>query len=134
MNASLTPCPRCSSRVLLVRPQWNYARHTSAKREREALAGKKPDGVTTPGIRCYIWVGQCAHGSAFYDNFRNPTSDEPEIAAVEKRWHAHALDLFCEMTARWTAAQRDLHARTLGIELPPEAPAQQKPKTDNDND
>lgn len=127
MNANLTPCPRCSSRVALVRPQWTYARHTSEKREREARENKKIEPGTPP-IRCYIWVGECSHGKAFFNNDRNPIGDEAELTAIEERWHTEALSLFSALTALWTPAQRALHAWTLGINLPPESPAQ--PKTD----
>lgn len=122
MKTILAPCPRCSSRVHLARPQWVYARHTSAKREQEALAKGKPSG--SPAIRCYVWVGDCSHASAFFNNDRNPIEDSPELAEVEARWDAEVLRLFNALTERWTPAQRALHARTLGIKLPPEPPAQ----------
>lgn len=78
MNANLTPCPRCSSRVKLVRPEWSYAHRTSARRK----------------VRCYIWVGGCGHGVDFQSNSFAPLREETEVEEIEKRWNAHALDLF----------------------------------------
>ncbi len=116
MNTSLTPCPRCSSRTRLVRPEWAYADKTSARRK----------------VRCFIWVGGCGHGVDFQSTRFAPLKEETEAGEIEAIWHAHALELFSALTARWTPAQRALHARALGIELPPDPPAQQQPKTDNE--
>lgn len=103
MNEELLPCPRCSSRVSLRRPQWTYAHRTSKKR----------------GVRCVIWTSECSHSDLFPVS-NDPISDEAEIVAASARWNANVVTLFQELTKRWTAAQRALHARTLGIELPPE--------------
>ena len=113
----LAACPRCSSRHRLVRPEWSYARHTSAKR----------------GVRCYIWTGMCSHGDRFFNNERNPISDEAELEATEKRWEDETELLFGELTAHWTDAQRSLHARTLGIKFIAGSPAQPQQQPEKQN-
>lgn len=114
MNASnftLACCPRCSSRINLVRPEWNHARRTSTLRNAPH----------------FIWAASCSHSVEFARTV--PVCDAVGVETHTKRWDEECERMFRDLTKNWTNAQRALHARTLGNHFHASTEAQEQQPT-----
>lgn len=99
-------CPICSTRFRSEFPVWHFAHRTSDKR----------------GKKSYMWCG-CPHAAKVKDT--TPIDDPAEWAKVEAAWKVEAERLFAEKTKGWTPQNKRFHAEQIGVDLPPEAPADQ---------
>ncbi len=121
MNAApsftLPACPICSSILLVERPFWRSARMVTH-------ATGKPHFVLTG----------CEHAMP---PGRPPMiyGDPEEWAFAEENWATVAAALLADRVASWEPAAVERFCREIGDAVPklspPEAPAKQKPKTEN---